>query len=286
VVTEPDGPGAHWDAIVLAGASSRRLGGADKPALLVGGMSLLERQVLAARRGGARRVVVVGPRRAQLRDVACEWVEESPPGSGPAAALATGVRALDESLPVVVLAADQPVGPELLELLLAGFLRAAASGADGVIARVEGRDQNLLLCALRPTMQRACDGVELVDAPMRRILDRMALTPVEVRGAHDADTWQAVTELRESLGDGGAMDATRDWVAEAARIADVPGTVDLDAILGLARDAAHGVERPAAPVSTYLLGYAAAARGLSGEEVAALAAALGRAALGSQEEEQ
>ena len=36
--------------------------------------------------------------------------------------------------------------------------------------------------------------------------------------------------------------------------------VDLDKtlILNVARDAAHAVERPAAPVTTYLLGYAAA----------------------------
>jgi hypothetical protein len=34
--------------------------------------------------------------------------------------------------------------------------------------------------------------------------------------------------------------------------------VDLKLVLDLARDAAHAVERPAAPVTTYLLGIAAA----------------------------
>ena len=36
--------------------------------------------------------------------------------------------------------------------------------------------------------------------------------------------------------------------------------VELD-VLDIARDAAHQVERPAAPVTTFLIGYAAAMRG-------------------------
>jgi hypothetical protein len=54
-----------------------------------------------------------------------------------------------------------------------------------------------------------------------------------------------------------------------------PGTVDVGAVLDLARDAAHAVARPAAPVTTYAVGYAAglaaAARSTAGE------AAYGRA---------
>ena len=34
-----------------------------------------------------------------------------------------------------------------------------------------------------------------------------------------------------------------------------------DAILDLARDAAHQIDRPAAPLTTFLVGYAAAVRG-------------------------
>lgn len=37
--------------------------------------------------------------------------------------------------------------------------------------------------------------------------------------------------------------------------------VDLQLLLDIARDAAHAVDRPAAPVTTYLLGYAAALAG-------------------------
>lgn len=47
------------------------------------------------------------------------------------------------------------------------------------------------------------------------------------------------------------------WVqALEAELGLPPGTVDVAAVLDLARDAAHGVARPAAPVTTYAVGYA------------------------------
>lgn len=48
-----------------------------------------------------------------------------------------------------------------------------------------------------------------------------------------------------------------DWIADVcAALGLQPGTVDLAGVLDLARDAAHGVARPAAPVTTYLVGVA------------------------------
>ena len=45
--------------------------------------------------------------------------------------------------------------------------------------------------------------------------------------------------------------------------------VNLREVLDLARDAAHAVERPAAPLTTFLVGYAAAHRGGSAADVTA-----------------
>ncbi|GAB3898809.1 hypothetical protein GCM10027612_57670 [Microbispora bryophytorum subsp. camponoti] len=50
-----------YDAVILAGGRAERLGGADKPGALVGGLPLVERVVAAVR--DARAVVVVGPPR-------------------------------------------------------------------------------------------------------------------------------------------------------------------------------------------------------------------------------
>jgi hypothetical protein len=52
------------------------------------------------------------------------------------------------------------------------------------------------------------------------------------------------------------------WVAELAEALDVDvAAVDRTLLLDVARDAAHGVARPAAPLTTFLVGLAAGQRG-------------------------
>ncbi|HUY50533.1 MAG TPA: NTP transferase domain-containing protein [Streptosporangiaceae bacterium] len=158
-------PPLIFDAIVLAGGHASRLGGVDKPGLVVGARTLLASVVSAATAAGAGRVVVVGPQRPGTERLGTErpgterpgeqaaeghvpgpggavrYVREEPPGAGPVAALSRGLA--DVSAPVVaVLAADLP------------FLRAAHLG--------------LLLSALdarvgRPGPQPRGAGVVLVD---------------------------------------------------------------------------------------------------------------------------
>ncbi|WP_211249201.1 DUF6457 domain-containing protein [Nocardioides aequoreus] len=62
-----------------------------------------------------------------------------------------------------------------------------------------------------------------------------------------------------------------DWVDELCDELDIEVEVDEALVLDLARDAAHHVERPAAPISTFLLGYAAAASSGAPQEVERLA---------------
>jgi uncharacterized protein DUF6457 len=61
-----------------------------------------------------------------------------------------------------------------------------------------------------------------------------------------------------------------EWVEELRAELDLNDEVDVDLVLGLARDVAHEVERRAAPVSTYLAGLAAglAGGGRASEEAA------------------
>ena len=48
-----------------------------------------------------------------------------------------------------------------------------------------------------------------------------------------------------------------EWVTEVTAALGLPAdSVDVRTVLDLARDAAHGVERPAAPVTAYLAGLA------------------------------
>ena len=62
-------------------------------------------------------------------------------------------------------------------------------------------------------------------------------------------------------------------------VQDALGTdveVDIDMVLDLARDAAHSVARPAAPLTTFLLGYAAGRRAATPADVAEIAAVITR----------
>lgn len=64
-----------------------------------------------------------------------------------------------------------------------------------------------------------------------------------------------------------------DWIDELCDALDIETEVDEGLILDLARDAAHNVERVAAPITTYLLGYAAAHHEANPVRLEALAAA-------------
>jgi hypothetical protein len=58
------------------------------------------------------------------------------------------------------------------------------------------------------------------------------------------------------------------WMGELSSELGVDPDVDVDVVLDLARDAAHQVDRPAAPLTTFLVGYAAALRGGSAKDIA------------------
>ena len=67
-----------------------------------------------------------------------------------------------------------------------------------------------------------------------------------------------------------------DWISAACLELGISPPLSIPAILDLARDAAHNVERPAAPITTYLLGYAVA----QGADLAEASARLSRLATG------
>ena len=62
-----------------------------------------------------------------------------------------------------------------------------------------------------------------------------------------------------------------DWIDELCDALEIEAEVDEGLILDVARDVALGVETPAAPITTFLLGYAAALHGADRDRVAALA---------------
>ena len=64
-----------------------------------------------------------------------------------------------------------------------------------------------------------------------------------------------------------------EWVVELAAALDLPaGSAEVALLLDLAREAAHTVARPAAPVTTFLVGLAAGRAGGQPADVAAAVA--------------
>ncbi|MBE1876958.1 DUF6457 domain-containing protein [Myceligenerans pegani] len=53
-----------------------------------------------------------------------------------------------------------------------------------------------------------------------------------------------------------------------------PGTIDMNTVLDLARDAAHAVARPAAPLTAYAVGYATGLAAATGDTTDAARKAL------------
>ena len=62
-----------------------------------------------------------------------------------------------------------------------------------------------------------------------------------------------------------------DWIDELCDVLDVEAEIDETLVLDLARVTAHQVERPAAPITAFILGIAAGARDANPELVEKLA---------------
>ncbi|MFF5701749.1 NTP transferase domain-containing protein [Streptomyces sp. NPDC012794] len=269
-----------YDAIVLAGGAARRLGGADKPTLHVGGRTLLDRVLAAC--ADAAETVVVGARTATARPV--RWTREDPPGGGPVAALDAGIRRTSAGL-VLVLSADLPF---LDRDTVRALLTAAADGpGDGALLRdADGRDQPLVAAYRTEPLHReiallATEHGTLHGLPLRALTAELHLTRVVSAAplaSFDCDTWEDLAAARARIREHGSV--LEHWITAAKSelgIDDV--AVDVATLLDLARDAAHGVARPAAPLTTFLVGYAAArAEATGADPVQAVAEASRKAA--------
>ncbi|MGP3941326.1 MULTISPECIES: DUF6457 domain-containing protein [Streptomyces] len=237
----------------------------DKPALRVGGRALLDRVLDACR--GAGRTVVVGPRRPTVRPV--RWAREEPPGGGPVAAVDAGVR--QTTAPVVlVLSADLPfLTPETVETLLNGI-----QGTEGaVLIDSDGREQPLVAAYRAEPLRReiallATEHGGLGGLPLRLLVSELALARLQhPTASFDCDTWEDITTARARIREHGRV--LDEWITAVKAELGIDLDVDTAALLDLARDAAHGVARPAAPLTTFLVGYAAAQKGGGPEALAA-----------------
>ena len=267
-----------FDAIVLAGGRASRLDGESKADLVVGGRSLLSLALDAA--AGARRIVVVGIPSSVPTGVLV--TRESPIFGGPAAAIAAGLTSLSADPPsdfVLVLACDMPRSAAAVRELLSRV----TDGTHGVIAvDTEGRRQPLVGVYRSGALASAVRerGSDIHNLSVRALLSALDIADVTVPpgSTDDIDTWtdaagfgiSALSQeaLEPVLPTKGSPMSDRDEAATLAALTDwndrltaalgIEGVnTDIDAVLALAGTAAHAIMRPAAPLTTYLVGYAA-----------------------------
>jgi molybdenum cofactor guanylyltransferase len=180
-----------YDALVLAGGRSRRMGGGDKTRLPVDGRPLLDRVLTALPTG--TEIVVVGEERATSRAVS--WTREDPPHAGPAVALGAGLQRITGDV-LVLLAGDLP-------FLTADFLDrlVEAVGPDAGAVPVDGNDRPQWLCSAWPTtLLRSVDWStrsSLRDGLGGLPFTRLASDAGAVAPWHDCDTPDDLRRARE-----------------------------------------------------------------------------------------
>ena len=198
----------EFDAVILSGGRSSRLGGVPKSGLIHDGATLLELALRAAR--GALAIAVVGPDPGTL-PVGVLSCREDPPFAGPAAAVAAGLDALDRHHGqgprecgavhyTLVLAVDMPRAESAVHALLAAA--AEVAGGDGLMAvSADGRRQPLTGLYSTVALQRAAAGARqrgaLENASIFGLLARLEVRDVSVPdgSTDDVDTWDDAAAL-------------------------------------------------------------------------------------------
>lgn len=170
-------------AAILAGGMARRMGGADKARLRVGGRTILERQIEALR-PVVDRIVLVGYKGDGPIPPGLVAVEDRVPNGGPLAGLDAALAEVDDDL--LLVACDMPnlEGPLLAHLLT------LTDGVDLVVPRTE-RGYHPLCAAYT----RACGPVvrERLQRGRLRMLDLMdglrvrVVEPAEIARFGDGD---------------------------------------------------------------------------------------------------
>ncbi|MCC9178444.1 molybdenum cofactor guanylyltransferase [Arthrobacter sp. zg-Y750] len=187
-----------YDAVILAGGRSSRLGGSPKALLRTGGRTLLETTLDAV--AGARRVAVVGPGSLLplLEDASRETVlvREEPEFGGPAAAVAAGLEALPASGDwTLVLACDMPRIASAAGVLLDAAGSDDSDGDSTLLALdADGRSQPLAGLYRTADLRQAVLGHApggLTNMSMKALLARVQWRGVDVppMSTADVDTW-------------------------------------------------------------------------------------------------
>ena len=212
-------------AVVLTGGMSSRLGGAHKPAELVGEASILARVLAALIRLDSvlpvdEPTIVVAGSPMGVPDY-IEVVSEEPPLGGPVAGLAAGLVELDRQRQnphfILTLAGDLPFvsTADCAELLIAAGLGPDNAVDRRVAVAVDVTGQPQWLCAAWPTT-RLRERLAALEA------ERGSLAGTSMRTLTQPEPWTPVVVREGATFD---VDTPEDLHAARARVASAEGTV-------------------------------------------------------------
>ncbi|UFS58074.1 NTP transferase domain-containing protein [Subtercola endophyticus] len=240
-------------------------------------------------------VAGAAPRAASLASVAVtrETPPFAGPAAGIAAGIEVLVEAHPLAPFVVVLACDMPGVGAAVHALLAAAERLDPAAQGAMAVDEDGRAQYLTAVyrteALSAAVALAREAGSLANLSVKRLLSSLMAVdvPVPAGSTRDVDTFDDAADFgiattmhsvlgarengvmtdtpasRSSTDDQAALLAA--WAAELVTALGVGGSstdvafdaqTDVDTVLALAGVAAHAVVRPAAPLTTYLVGYA------------------------------
>jgi molybdopterin-guanine dinucleotide biosynthesis protein A len=246
-----------FSVVILSGGRASRLG-QDKASTTINGVTMIE-TVLRGIPDGVQIIVVGEYPEALTREVII--TREEPAGSGPLSALSAGLSHVANDV-VLLLATDMPfIGG--LGVKLVNLLTGSDDGLDAVIPiDSEGNLQPLCAAYRTDSVRRACARIgDLTNGSLKRLTAELRFETYAAQDAwalSDVDTMRDLLEAREHASTIGGAEMMDEWIADVKTALEINIDVDVDLLLDVARDAAHSVTRPAAPITTYLLGIAVA----------------------------
>ncbi|HSK11546.1 MAG TPA: molybdenum cofactor guanylyltransferase [Vicinamibacterales bacterium] len=155
------------DAAILAGGQARRFGGHDKSALLLDGLSILDRQLSVLGEVADRVVVIGGAAGPRSRAAGLEVISDLVPGAGALGGLYTALSAA-RSPHALVLACDLPFVSRVFLRYLAAL---AGPAHDAVVPR--SRDGLQPLCAVYDRRLAAVLGERIASGRLK-VADALA----------------------------------------------------------------------------------------------------------------
>ena len=244
-------------ALILTGGKSTRFG-SNKSRAMFGERSLIE-ELLASFPQDID-VIVVGPTITNSSRP-LKYAQEDPPGGGPVAAISAGIELVQTNF-VAIIATDMPFAGQIIE-----FLSEDLFFTEDALIPLDARGVRQSLCGIYKvdSLRNALGNLTAVDGQsMRNLMQHLQvkelrLPPQLERILIDIDT---PSDLERAIGlkagNQKGVNAMDKWIDAVQKELGINVKVDQESILNLARDAAHTIERKAAPITTFLLGIAVA----------------------------